>query len=178
MRNRYPKWLIEKVLYKKFVDNNYNWPDKQNVSQSQDSQMEIEFVCIPFTRGTSQAISRSIRNHTFGSNTIVKIAFSPGPKLSSIFNTHKDKFKTECGIYEARCLSCISVYVGEAGQPLKLRAYQHLNAIRNVFPFSNCITHSRLQLHTQNRRFEFPFTKTRIEKVETKISGVSLYYQI
>ncbi|CAL8129102.1 unnamed protein product [Orchesella dallaii] len=137
MKNNYPAWLLKKEkskLYTTFVRNNYIWPEKPaTTSQAQDFEIEIEYVCLPFTRNTSETIAQSIKRHTFGSTIEVKIAFSPGPKLNSIFNSHKDKFPLTCGIYEAKCLSCIAVYVGETGQ-LKLRTYQHLNAIRNDDP--------------------------------------------
>lgn len=134
VNNNYPTWLLQKEkkrLYSTFINNNYHWPKKSSTLPTQNSQVEIEYVCLPFTRSTSQHIANSIKKHIFGSNVDVKISFSPGPKLSSIFSFHKDKFPLNCGVYEAKCLSCISVYVGETGQPLKLRIYQHLNAIRN-----------------------------------------------
>ncbi|CAL8068733.1 unnamed protein product [Orchesella dallaii] len=99
-------------------------------------------------RGTSQSIARSILKKTFKYDSSIKISFSPGPKLSSILNSHKDKLPLTCGVYEAKCLSCPSIYVGETGQPLKLRTYQHLNAIKKDEP-----DESALVVHIQESNY-------------------------
>ena len=97
--------------------------NKGQVIKNKDKKQEQKkSVVIPYVKGLSEAVSRTMRKYG------VKTAMRPKNKLRDLLVHPKDKLEEMDkgqGVYKIPCLSCPASYIGETGRRLGTRVNEH-----------------------------------------------------
>ena len=128
MINNYPKTLIQKRIYR--MKTFLNDPNATQRNQLGDSEI-IRRVPIPYIGKVSIAIAQTIRR-----TTDIEVCFRPVNKISTMLSNNKQVTKDQIGIYKLNCNDCSTIYVGETGRDIHIRAKEHMNDIRLEKPTS------------------------------------------
>jgi hypothetical protein len=119
-KNGYPPSLIEKrisTMKQKIL----NFPQAQN----QDTKPRFILPYLGPIIGRLTHFLRRKTGYDFG--------YTPGLKISQIFQSHKDKReKRNCGVYQIPCQDCEEIYVGETGRSLEIRTKEHKADLRKL----------------------------------------------
>uniref|UniRef100_A0A8D9BPX0 Reverse transcriptase domain-containing protein n=1 Tax=Cacopsylla melanoneura TaxID=428564 RepID=A0A8D9BPX0_9HEMI len=148
--NRYPTKLIEKLLSDYFQNsNNQNVPAANN-----PDHVQSVYYSFPYLGETSFKIQKVFQE-------VVPIKFghrSTSSNRSGFFSNMKDKTKKEIKsgiVYKIDCENCSSSYIGESGQYLKKRMYQHNYDIKRDNNVSALTNHAFENSH----KFDFDNVK-------------------
>ena len=112
----YPKWTVEST--REAIQSK----EKKKKPPSQKKEKYQGQVTIPYVKGTSERLRRTLKQHKIGTS------FKPINKISQMIIHPKDPIPKEdtCGVvYEVGCKNCKKTYVGETGRKLCTRIAEH-----------------------------------------------------
>ena len=115
--NGYPSSFLKRA--RRTAEKKKDRPEKKNAAAKQEIN---QFVCIPYAKGTSEAIRRVLA--PLG----IRTAFRSKNRKWSLMNKAKDKLPadTQPGVvYAIGCGDCERVYVGETARTSKERIKEH-----------------------------------------------------
>ena len=100
----------------------------RNKPPHNDSEMTRGVTCIPYIKGISEQIKRTL------SNVGVRTAYKSTESLGDIFGKPKDKrnvFETKGIVYKFQCPDCTFTYVGQSKRNWKSRWAEHKPGVRS-----------------------------------------------
>uniref|UniRef100_A0A8D8LXS3 GIY-YIG domain-containing protein n=1 Tax=Cacopsylla melanoneura TaxID=428564 RepID=A0A8D8LXS3_9HEMI len=149
--NNYPKNLI-----KKLIQNRNSNSTHQNISNN----LPPIYYSFPYLGETSYKVEKTMKT------LVPSIKFghkSYNPLKSNFFSNLKDSDKKDENsgiVYKLDCNDCNSSYIGESGQFLKKRMYQHKYDIKNEK------TSTALSAHAFENNHNFNFDEVKIIRKE------------
>lgn len=125
--NNYPADFIDLYIQKRLQLYSKKSQPLKNQNTTQNSE---GFLVFPFSKQITVKLSRLLKKIKY--NVISTITNTFGKK---IFKSTKDKIEKDERsdlIYSINCQDCSSIYIGQTGQYLKNRIYQHKYSIKKL----------------------------------------------
>lgn len=144
MRNAYPSWFLDRII-KTCVNNFIN----HNVKFG--PQKERLYIGLPFLGKTTDSIRRVIKqiNKQYMPNKDIIVFFKSGKRISNFFRI-KDRTSFEMRshvVYEYKCTSCHSSYIGETIRHLRQRVAEHKGVSHLTGRPVKTLVHSKIRDH-------------------------------
>ena len=155
----YPKWVLDKALFKAKRNHYRNFCGK--IDKSVDVSVKDKLLVVPFT-----PVLNDVRRPLRRFNT--RIMFSYKNKIGNSLVKNRPKKSISSGVYEIPCDDCDMIYTGETGRDFKERIVEHKRDIRNNKVESGIAQHSNRFNHNFNfnkAKIIFHCHKTRRRKV-------------
>ena len=111
--NGYKQWMLK-------LPN--KTPKQDSKSNNKITPRDSITIGLPYIKGISEHLQRIFKNHN------IHVYHRPRNNIRSILVHPKDKTKTshKSGVvYEATCMNCNKIYIGETGRPLERRMEEH-----------------------------------------------------
>ena len=101
-----------------------NWTlNRKQKPEKQEKMETVKKVSIPYVKGTSEKISRTLRKYKIG--TIHKPTTTIKNALCSKLKDKVHPLDKSNAIYRFDCKKCDKTYIGETERSLRYRAYDH-----------------------------------------------------
>lgn len=160
LANKFPKFLISKLISRYENNNNVN----SFIDLNSSIATFLPFKSLHYVKGLSEMLTNILNKFDIN----CKITYSVSNTLNKIFSKLKDKTSDLLRyniVYKIHCKNCDLIYIGTTGQLLKNRLSGHKSDIKPPIRNSQAST---LCQHSYNTGHYFDFDGTKILDVENK----------
>ena len=132
--NGYPSKFIKTCAFKR----KHHAPVDNNRENPTDSSSKLGFVLLPYVKGVTEKISRTLRREN------IKVGYKPINTLHYKFPKPKDKLtsgQTSGVVYKIHCSNCDFTYYGHTDRALNTRIKEHKRAVMHYDKYSKIANH-------------------------------------